>query len=212
VAKAGIPFVVLGLLLGALCLLLWRITRWNLFRAVAIPCFAFGAFSAYFFRDPERHPPDLDGAVVAPADGKVVEIVSEDNKYVGPGARRVSIFLSVFNVHVNRVPVSGEVTAVEYNPGKFLAAWNEKASSDNEQTHIALNTPYGPVAFKQIAGYVARRIIYDLSLGDAVRIGDRFGLIRFGSRMDVMMPADVDVRVNIGDRVTAGETVIGVLR
>ena len=210
-AKAGIPFVVGAIVVAAIFFAVWCGLRWEAFRVLGVLALVFAAFSAFFFRDPERTIPQEPKLVVAPADGKIIEIVTEDNKYVGPNAKRVTIFLSVFDVHVNRIPISGNVTAVEYNPGKFLMAWHEKASADNEQTHIAIESPFGTIAFKQIAGWVARRIVCDIKPGDAVTTGARMGLIRFGSRADIIFPPDAEIHVQPGERARGGETVIGVL-
>ena len=169
-------------------------------------------FIVFFFRDPDRIIPKGENLVLSVGDGKVVVIeevnfpeLSED-KFI-----QVSVFLSVFDVHVNRVPVSGTVHEVKYFPGKFLAAWNEKASLDNEQSLISVDTGEKRVYFKQIAGLIARRIVYDLKPGQIVDAGDRFGLIRFGSRVDILLPMDTEIIVKLGDAVKGGETVIGVL-
>jgi phosphatidylserine decarboxylase len=211
VAKEGLPFVAIGILVSLLFYAGYYYTCWRPLLVASVIAAIFGIFCIYFFRDPQRSAPTGEGIVISPADGKVMEIVDEDNEHVGPGARRVTIFLSVFNVHINRIPMSGEVTAVSYNPGKFLMAFNEKASAENEQTHIAITAEGHTIAFKQIAGWIARRIICRLSPGDSVTIGERFGLIRFGSRVDVILPPGSAVQVKSGDRVRAGETIIGVL-
>lgn len=166
-------------------------------------------FVVFFFRDPERVTPQGEGLIVAPADGKVVKIdpAYQMEEYPG-GAVGVSIFLSVFNVHVQRTPLDGKVLRKVYNPGKFLAAWDHKASMDNEQTLLALDTKAGVIGVKQIAGLIARRIVNWSSVGQELAAGERFGLIRFGSRVDLIMPAGVEVTVKVGDTVTAGETVM----
>ena len=217
-AKEGYPFILGGLGVAALLLAGWYVLRaggyctsaWVVF-SLGMVSLVFGLFSSYFFRDPERNIPTDTGAVVSPGDGKVVEIVREDDPFVGPNAHRVSIFLTVFNVHVNRVPISGTVAAVRYIPGKFLAAFNDKASHDNEQTHIAVTGERGTVSFKQIAGLIARRIVYTVSEGDSVTIGQRCGLIRFGSRVDVILPPEAEIRVRVGETARGGETIIGIL-
>ena len=169
-------------------------------------------FIVFFFRDPDRKIPEGENLVLSVGDGKVVVVeevsfpeLSEEN------LMQVSVFLSVFDVHVNRVPVSGTVHEVKYVPGKFLAAWNKKASLDNEQSLISVDTGTKRVYFKQIAGVIARRIVYDLKPGQSVVAGDRFGLIRFGSRVDILLPKDTKIIVKLGDAVRGGETVIGVL-
>lgn len=164
-----------------------------------------------FFRDPRPSGPRGDGYVLAPAQGKIVSVVDTDEPaYLGGAATRISIFLSVFDVHVNRYPVSGTVELVRYNKGKFLHAAKDKASLDNEQSTIGLRGPRGPVLVRQIAGSVARRIVTDGQPGDAVRQAERLGLIRFGSRVDVFLPktSAATLRVRVGDRVKAGQSVL----
>lgn len=167
-----------------------------------------------FFRDPERKlPADTVAAevLVAPADGRVIEVVTEPDNPLLPGdSRRISIFLSIFNVHVTRIPADGIIQSVSYRPGRFKAAWDETASRQNERSEFVLHHPSGAaVVFKQIAGLVARRVMYHLSEGDSVSAGARFGLIRFGSRMDISVPMSVSVTAKVGDRVVAGQTVLG---
>jgi phosphatidylserine decarboxylase len=175
------------------------------------------AFTLYFFRDPERTPPEgAEGLLLAPADGKVVEIVrgEEESLYLDEEeATRVSIFLSPLNVHVNRVPAKGQIEYENYVPGDYLVAWHPKASSKNERSELGLrHDPSGTkVLFKQIAGAVARRIVYHLREGDRAKAGERFGLVRFGSRMDVIVPPQVEVTTEEGDRVRGGESVLGAL-
>lgn len=169
------------------------------------------AFTLYFFRDPDRTPPpNAADLLLAPADGKVVEIVEEEDRlYHGGPVRRLSIFLSPLNVHVNRSPADGVVEFDEYVPGDYLVAWHPKASELNERSQLGLLHPSGTkVLFKQIAGAVARRIVYHVTIGDALRAGERFGIVKFGSRMDVLVPPHITYDVGIGDRVTAGETIL----
>ncbi len=177
---------------------------------------AFVAFCLYFFRDPERVAPGRPGLVIAPADGKVVSIVPAvppEELGLGPAPRwRVAIFLSVLDVHVNRMPVDGTVTRVAYRHGKFLSANLDKASEENERNAIALALPDGrDLAVVQIAGLVARRILSDAKVGDAVQAGERFGIIRFGSRTDVYLPMGVQALVSVGQTMIGGETVIAEL-
>ena len=171
------------------------------------------AFTLYFFRDPERTPPPeaRDNGLVAPADGRVVEIVEEtDSLYIDGPAKRVSIFLSPLDVHVNRVPARGVIEYEKYRPGDYLVAWHPKASEKNERSELGLRHPSGTkVLFKQIAGAVARRIEYHIGEGDTVDAGQRFGIVKFGSRMDVLVPPHVDLDLEEGERVRAGETVMG---
>jgi len=171
------------------------------------------AFTLYFFRDPERTPPPdaRDNGLLAPADGRVVEIVEEtDSLYLNGPARRVSIFLSPLDVHVNRVPARGVIEYEKYRPGDYLVAWHPKASEKNERSELGLRHPGGTkVLFKQIAGAVARRIEYNIGEGDTVAAGERFGIVKFGSRMDVLVPPHVDLDLDEGQHVRAGETVMG---
>ncbi len=167
---------------------------------------ALGLFVLYFFRDPQRQVPSAPDAVVSPADGRVMEIVDEA---LGERAgKRISIFLSIFDVHVNRAPVSGRISRVDYHPGQFLAAWKEKASESNEQNAITIATAAGEIRFKQIAGWVARRILCWTKIGDEVRIGQRIGMIRFGSRTDIWLPAEAEILVRHGQHVAGGATQI----
>jgi phosphatidylserine decarboxylase len=179
--------------------------------ALAGPCVLLAAFMAFFFRDPERTPPSLGGAILAPADGKVVDArAAVDDAFVGP-AQAVSIFLSPLDVHVNRAPLAGLVVEVEHRPGAKTAAFRVAASERNERTSIAIQGEAGRVVVRQIAGVLARRIVCRVRPGDKLAAGQRFGMIRFGSRADVIMPAAVQLRVRVGDRVRAGESVLGVL-
>jgi len=166
-------------------------------------------FVAFFFRDP-RHalPADAD-AVLAPGQGRVVDIREVDEPTFIEGAcRRISIFLSIFDVHVQRAPVSGVVEHRAYRPGTYAVAWLEKASEDNEQASLGITTPRGKVLVRQIAGLVARRIVTDPSEGDRVERGSRIGLIRFGSRVDLFLPLDWEVTCAVGDRAVAGLTTL----
>lgn len=197
----AVLFVLAGLWLGgAVGLLL-----------VAIGVASLG-FTLWFFRDPRRFPPEGASALIlSPADGKVIEIVEEDEPlYLHERARRMSIFLSPLNVHVNRIPVDGVVEYENYYAGEYLVAWHPKASERNERSEVGMRHPSGvPVLFKQIAGKVARRIVCYAKVGEGYEAGDRYGIVKFGSRMDVIVPLDVAFSVGIGDRVAGGETVIG---
>lgn len=166
-------------------------------------------FTLYFFRDPDRSTPGGANLIIAPADGKIVLVQDVvDNEFVHGDALQVSIFMSPLNVHVNRYPISGTVGYFRYYPGEFLVAFDDKASLRNERTHIGVENGSQRVLFKQIAGFVARRIVADLKVGDRVTAGERFGMIKFGSRVDVIMPRSVTVKVGMGDRTVAGETVL----
>lgn len=162
-----------------------------------------------FFRDPERQGPRGDRLVIAPADGKVVSVIPmHEPDVIGGQATRVSIFMNVFDVHVNRYPADGTITFRRYRPGKFINAADEKAALENEQSDVGITTAHGPVLARQIAGLIARRIITDHGEGTAVRQGERLGLIRFGSRVDVFLPAGTRILVKEGDVTQAGVTVI----
>ena len=165
----------------------------------------------YFFRDPDRTTPNDDSLIISPADGKVVLIqdVKED-EYVGEEVTQVSIFLSPLNVHVNRNPMSGLLEYVKYYPGKYLMAWEDHASEMNERAHFGVLHPSGmKMMFKQITGFMARRIVYNLEEGDKLKAGERFGIMKFGSRMDLLLPKNVNIDVKIGDKTVAGESIIG---
>jgi len=164
-----------------------------------------------FFRDPERTAPDVPGAVLAPADGKVLEIAPVEDPWVGP-AVRVSIFLSPLDVHINRAPIAGLVRTVEYAAGQFKPAYRREASEVNERCTVALEGDSGRVAARQIAGVLARRIVCRVRAGDKLRAGERYGMIRFGSRTDVFVPRLTEISVRVGDRVRGGESIMGLLK
>jgi phosphatidylserine decarboxylase len=197
--KDGYKFLVPPLALGLLAL--WP--RW--YWAAGVLLFL-AAFIAFFFRDPERVPPSDPDAVVSPADGHVVEIV-EESFDAKPG-QRISIFLSVWDVHVNRAPLAGRICRLEYRPGRFFAALRPRASAENEQNIIHLDTPRGEVVFKQIAGWIARRVLCWKSEGDPVALGERVGMIRFGSRVDLWLPSGVDILVRRGQFVAGGTSIL----
>ena len=165
-------------------------------------------FSLYFFRDPQRIPPN-DNGFLSPADGKVVQIIDVEDEEIGP-AKQISIFLSVFNVHRQRVPLSGKVISKQYNSGKFLAAFNHKASFDNEQMVVTFESEDGKqYKIKQIAGLIARRIVNYMEPENSVQQGQRLGFIRFGSRVDIIVPADFQINVSLDDAVLGNQTIIG---
>lgn len=167
-----------------------------------IPFYVLAAFCLYFFRDPERTAPTGD-AIVAPADGKVVAI-----RQLGPAQTRISIFLNIFDVHVNRTPIPGRITEVLYRKGKFLVASHEEASVENEQNTLVVQSSRGPVVCRQIAGLIARRIVCHKQAGDVVAAGERIGYIKFGSRVDVLFGSEWKPAVKVGDRVSAGTTIL----
>jgi phosphatidylserine decarboxylase len=204
VAPEGWPFI---LPLAAAACIMAGMGWWaaaTVFAVAALGCLG-------FFRDPERTPPALPGGVLAPADGRVMAVTEVMDAWVGP-AVRVSIFLSPLDVHVNRAPVGGLVKNVEYAPGRFMAAYRPEASEENERCTVSVEGEAARVAVKQIAGVVARRIVCRVRPGDSFRAGERYGLIRFGSRTDLGVPRGTDIRVRVGDRVRGGESVMGVLR
>lgn len=171
----------------------------------------FLVFTLGFFRDPERRTPEGSGLIVAPADGKVVMVKEVDEgEFLKSTGTQVSIFMSPLNVHVNRYPISGRVAYFEHIPGEYLVAFDEKSSVRNERTHIGIENEKGRVFFRQIAGFVARRIVAPIQIGGEAVAGQRFGMIKFGSRVDVIVPSGCEVKVHIGDRTVAGETVLAV--
>jgi phosphatidylserine decarboxylase len=171
--------------------------------AAGVPLFVLALFCLYFFRDPERTVPEGPVAV-SPADGKVIDIRPAGEE----GSRRVSIFLNVFDVHVNRAPIAGRITGIQYTRGKFKVASVDAASAENEQNTLVVEDGRSRVVFKQIAGLVARRIVCHKRVGDQVEKGERFGLIKFGSRMDVILGPEWELAVRLGDRVRAGSSIL----
>lgn len=169
------------------------------------------SFTLYFFRDPIRHLPDKlkENEIISPADGKVMLIdETEEHDFLKAKARVIGIFLSPLNVHVNRIPVSGKVKFFQYIKGEFIAAFDPKSCERNERTLIGIEGTNFKVLFKQIAGFVARRIVCELRTGDIVKIGEKFGMIKFGSRTDVILPYNSLIKVAVGDKVTGGETIL----
>ena len=165
-----------------------------------------GLFVLYFFRDPDRAITSDPSAVVSPADGHIIEIVDESQD--GLPGKRLTIFLSVFDVHVNRSPVAGEISEIQYKPGRFYAAMRKRASEENEQNIITVTTPGGDIVFKQIAGAIARRVICWKRVGDRVALGDRIGMIRFGSRVDIWLPISSEILVRRGQMVHGGASIL----
>jgi phosphatidylserine decarboxylase len=176
----------------------------------AVPALLLAFFFLWFFRDPERQIPSGAGIVVSPGDGKVTDVVSI-NSPDGPKTR-VSIFLSVFDVHVNRAPITGVITDIRYQRGKFLNAMGSNCVEENEQNIVTVEGEGRKVVFKQIAGLLARRIVFEPKLGDTLVRGQRVGLIKFGSRVDLIVDGDAAIQVKVGDRVKGGATVVAVLK
>ncbi|MCL5023479.1 MAG: phosphatidylserine decarboxylase family protein [Nitrospirae bacterium] len=204
-APEGYPFILgfLSLTVLAAFLSLW---------AATVPL-ALTLFMAYFFRDPERHAPEGENIFVSPADGKVI-LISPDPflplllKGAGEGFIEVSIFMSPLDVHVNRAPCDGTVAAVVYTPGAFFSAFKPEASLRNENIALLLDTEYGKILLRQVAGFLARRAVCRVSQGDSLEKGERYGIIKFSSRLDIYLPGKAQVKVKLGDKVRAGETVI----
>ncbi len=204
VAREGWSFVLPAA--GAACILA-LLGWWPVAAVFAIAAVAFLGF----FRDPERTAPRTPGALVAPADGRVMAIVAVDDRWVGP-AVRMSIFLSPLDVHVNRAPMAGLVRAVDRASGRFLAAYRPEASEENARCAVAIEGDAARVVVRQIVGVLARRIVCRARVGDKLEAGERFGLIRFGSRTDLIAPRGSDVRVTVGERVRGGETIMAMLQ
>ena len=191
----AIPLLLAGLLMIGLAGPLWALPAWLL-----------AGFCLWFFRDPERVIPDTPGAIVSPGDGKVTDITSVSVD--GMERQRISIFLNVFNVHVNRSPIGGVIRDVRYRKGKFLNAMNSTSAEDNEQNIVTVEGEGHTVIFKQIAGLIARRIVFTKRVGDPVARGERVGLIKFGSRVDVLLEPGVKIAVRLGDHVKGASTIL----
>jgi phosphatidylserine decarboxylase len=197
--KDGYKFAAAPMLFGAVALGF----HWNWLGGVLV---VLGAFVLFFFRDPERTIPSDPDLILSPADGRVMEVVEEARG--GSPGRRISIFLSIFDVHVNRTPVAGRIAAMEYRKGRFYGAMRGRASEENEQNVIHVSTERGEVVFKQIAGWVARRILCWKAVGDSVTRGERVGMIRFGSRVDIWLPDRVEILVRPGQHVAGGSSIL----
>lgn len=205
IRKEVIPYLA-GSLISVLFFYLIRL------ETVAAACFFLSLFFLYFFRDPERIPPDDPDSVVSPADGKVIMITKGGKGLCAEDYTEMSIFMSPLDVHVNRAPFDGVVKEVIYTPGRFFSAFKEKAYRENENIKINLQTPYGDIILRQVAGSIARRAICWVKEGESLKKGDRFGMIKFSSRVDICLPSDFMVKVKKGDKVKAGKTVIASLR
>ena len=207
IAIEGIPFVIGA---GILSFIFYA-------AGLNIPGIVFSLltlFIIWFFRNPERDVPPGDNLIISPADGKIIDIrEGSENRILKKSMVKISIFMNLFNVHVNRIPCSGKVVDILYNPGKFISANREKASLENEQNAVVLETPSGEkIIFIQIAGLIARRIVCRLREGEFVRRGQRFWLIRFGSRVDVYLPTGFEVKISIGQKVKGGESILAILK
>jgi phosphatidylserine decarboxylase len=198
-----------GYFYGLGCLLAAAVITWLAAWPYAVPLLLLAAFFLWFFRDPERQIPTAPGAVVSPGDGKVTDVSVVNSG--GIQRNRISIFLSVFDVHVNRSPISGVIREVQYQRGKFLNAMSAHSAEENEQNIVTVESEGRTVIFKQIAGLIARRIVFNFKVGDQVACGERVGLIKFGSRVDVLFDRDATIKVKLGDRVKGGATVLALL-
>ncbi|MFQ5454963.1 MAG: phosphatidylserine decarboxylase family protein [Nitrospirota bacterium] len=207
IAKESLPFIIVGsvITIGSIFI------GWIL---ISILFFLLTAFTAWFFRNPERQTDaEEEEIILSPADGKIIELKKiRENRFLDKDVIKVSIFMNLFNVHINRIPYTGRVEKISYNHGKFLSANREKASLENEQNAIIIDTDKGRILFIQIAGLIARRIACWIKEGDMVKRGQRFGLIKFSSRVDIFLPADMELRIKKGCKVKAGETILGVLK
>ncbi len=202
IAREGYPFILTGCFI-TLILALLHLTAWALAGLVLT------GFVLWFFRDPARTAPDAENGVVCPADGKIIVIRDvDDERFLHCRVTKISIFMNVFNVHVNRIPCDGQVESVLFKPGKFYAADQEKAALHNEYCGLILDTGGHRLAVVQVAGLIARRIVCRAEPGDLVRAGQRYGLIRFGSRVDLYLPTDTAIEAQIGQKVRAGETLL----
>jgi phosphatidylserine decarboxylase len=197
-----------GIYYGLALVIVAALVAWLTVPGLAAIPLLLAAFFLWFFRDPERRIPAIQGAIVSPADGKVTSISEIQEN--GERRTRISIFLSVFDVHVNRSPVSGVIEDVRYQKGKFGNAIGAASAEENEQNIVTVQADAGRVIFKQIAGLLARRIVFTRKVGDVVERGERVGLIKFGSRTDVIFPATAEMKVRVGDRVKGGSSVLAV--
>jgi len=205
-ASEGYPFIIVFAVLTAITYIF--VNPW-----VAIIPLGVTFFMAFFFRDPARNIPEGEGLFMSPADGKVILIKNIFEKdYLKSDTKEISIFMSPLNVHVNRAPCDGKVIDVKYSPGKFMAAYKDDASIRNENIVMIIDGKEGRVLVRQVAGFLARRAVCKAKVGDALRRGERYGIIKFGSRLDVYLPKDAEVNVKLGDKVKAGETVIAVMK
>ena len=205
IAPDGYPFIIIFALITVLVYIFGK--PW-----IAVLSLAFTLFMVLFFRDPDRIIPVDKGVFVSPADGKVIMIKDVYEKdYLKAESKEISIFMSIFNVHVNRAPCEGNVSLIKHSPGKFLVAHKDAASIENENTVMVLEGKDGKILVRQVAGLIARRIVCKVKVGDVLRRGERYGMIKFGSRLDVYLPKDTEIQIKIGDKVKAGQTVLGIL-
>lgn len=213
IAPEGMPTIIIAGLFFMIALVVWVITKNQILAYLTLAFAVVALFMMFFFRDPVRQGEYLPGQLISPADGKVVIVRETDDAFLHKQkVLQVSIFLSPMDVHINRIPVTGKVIYQQYHPGKFLPAFEEKASLANEQMHLGIETPFGKILMKQIAGILARRVVCYSKVGDEVTAGQRMGLMKFGSRIDLMLPLGAKVNVKVGDKVKGGVTVLGELQ
>lgn len=202
IAKEGYPYIIIFAATTIVALLLGG--KW-----LVIAPFVITVFMFYFFRDPEREIPEEEGLFVSPADGKILLIKDVfEKEHLKAAVIEISIFMSPFNVHVNRAPCDGKIKNIQHNKGKFMAAYKDEASFKNENIEMTLETKYGNMLVRQVAGYVARRAVCRVKAGDSLKRGERYGIIKFSSRLDVYLPKNMQIKVKLGDKVKAGETII----
>jgi phosphatidylserine decarboxylase len=202
--------------LGIICIIAFIIIGGSLFlnnaylkSGIIVLTLLFVLLSLNFFRDPERITPPQENLLISPADGKVLFVKNvAGNEFINGPAKQISIFMSPLDVHVNRIPIDGTIEYLNYYEGKFIAAFEDKSSEDNERAEYGITGRYGKVFFRQVAGFIARRIVYELKLGDSVNRGERFGMIKFGSRVDVVVPDIWIEKVKKDEKVFAGETIL----
>ena len=211
ISKEGLNIISISGIIAETLILLYIFTINIILGIIAVVTSIFLLLTIYFFRDPERKPPKIDNVIISPADGTIVGIDEVyEKEYLKEKGRLVSIFLSIFDVHVNRVPISGIVEYIKYQKGDFYPAFSNKSSLKNENCAVGITNGKQKIFFRQIAGILARRIINNLKIGDKVKGGQRFGIIKFGSRVDIILPEYTEITVKLKQRVISGETIIGV--
>jgi phosphatidylserine decarboxylase len=209
-AKEGLNLVLITLILSLILFLFFVLDQGDILLISAAICLGLTLFLVFFFRDPERKIPVGENLILAPADGKIVSLENfSDNEFLKSPGIKMSIFLSLWDPHVNRNPISGVVKNLKYHRGKFHPAFTEKASLENEQTEIWLENNHVRVVMKQIAGVLARKVVCRSQKGDKILAGERFGMIKFGSRVDLFLQENVKIMVNLNQKVKAGETIVG---
>ncbi|MFH0922213.1 MAG: phosphatidylserine decarboxylase family protein [Fibrobacterota bacterium] len=210
-AKEGYPILNTLFLTALLLIFLFYFTGVKIFLGSGITAVFISGFVAFFFRDPTRKIPTGPGLIVSPADGRVVAVQEEECDYLGGDAIRISIFLSIFDVHINRAPATARIARIDYLKGRFWGAWKNKASTQNEQTCIDMDCGEYKIRVRQIAGFIARRIVCRLQESQSVSRGERFGLIKFGSRTDIIIPKSSKLCVTLNDKVKGASTILALL-